>query len=247
MDEQPALDGDDSKTLENRARMPTEVLRQLTQSGFLSTADLAKTLLLTCKCYAIDLGREYVYEYLCRSRWCNITKLPPSLIADRGYFWLFRNMISRGLYKSFLEEPPSTMPPPAFDYDEMLFSISIRDGSGKEIVSEVLCGNHLDTLKGVGSASVSLEEPIILGNYPLAPVDAYAGYAQRDMEYDNWSVMVHLFRLDQNKCCCVHASDSCDFVDYDTSVSSEQRLVGWVNSYQQQSVTLELDEGANCW
>ena len=33
----------DSITLGNRARMPTEVLRQLTQSRFLSTADLAKT------------------------------------------------------------------------------------------------------------------------------------------------------------------------------------------------------------
>jgi hypothetical protein len=47
--EQQSLDCD-SKTLGNRARMPTEILRQLTQSGFLSTVDLAKTLLLTCKC-----------------------------------------------------------------------------------------------------------------------------------------------------------------------------------------------------
>ena len=81
-----------SKTLGNRTRMPTEVLWQLTRSGFLSTADLAKTLLLTCKGYGIYLGRDYVYGYLCKSRWRNITKLPPSLIADRGYFWLFRNL-----------------------------------------------------------------------------------------------------------------------------------------------------------
>jgi hypothetical protein len=90
--EQPSLDQDSERTIGNRARIPTEVLRQLTQSGFLSTADLAKTLLLTCKCYEIDLGREYVYEYLCRSRWRNITKLPPSLIANRGYYWLFRHV-----------------------------------------------------------------------------------------------------------------------------------------------------------
>ena len=103
----------DSKTLGNRARMPIEVLRQLTQSGFLSTADLAKTLLLTCKGYGIDLGRDYVYEYLCKSRWRNITKLPPSLIADRGYFWLFRNL-SRGLHES-PGEPSNSMRAPAFD------------------------------------------------------------------------------------------------------------------------------------
>ena len=103
----------DSKTLGNRTRMPTEVLRQLTRSGFLSTADLAKTLLLTCKGYRIDLGRDYVYEYLCKFRWRKITKLPPSLIADRGYFWLFRNL-SRGLHES-PGEPSNTKPPPAFD------------------------------------------------------------------------------------------------------------------------------------
>jgi hypothetical protein len=208
MDEHhPSLDDHSERTLEeNRARIPTEVLRQLTQSGFLSTTDLAKTLLLTCKCYEIDLGRGYVYKYLCRSRWRNITKLPPSLIADRGFYWLFRNMMSRGLYKSFLEHYPSTIPPPAFSYDEMLFSVIIRDFSVKEIVSEVLCGDQLDTLKQHGTASVNLEQPIIIGTYPAAPVEAYEGYAERDAACDNCMVTVHLFRLDQNKCCCVHES-----------------------------------------
>jgi hypothetical protein len=241
---QPSLDGDSKRTLEeNRARMPTEILRQLTQSGFLSTADLAKTLLLTCKCYEIDLGREYVYEYLCRSRWRNITKLPPSLIADRGYYWLFRNMALR-IYKASLDiEEPATIPPPAFDYADMLFSVSIRDGSGKEIVSEVLCGDQLDTLKGDGCASAILEQPIIIGTYPVAPHDAYARYAERDMKCDNWSVTVHLFRLDQNKCCCVHDSGSCEWDSrYCTEMALVHGLVAWVDSSAQQSATLELDE-----
>jgi hypothetical protein len=258
--EQPSsLEGDSKRILaENRARMPTEALRQLTQSGFLSTADLAKTLLLTCKCYEIDLGREYVYEYLCRSRWRNITKLPTSLIADRGYYWLFRNMALR-IYKASLdiEEPatipppafsslghPSTIPPPAFDYDDMLFSVSIRDGSGKEIVSEVLCGDQLDTMKRGGYASAILEQPIIIGTYPEASNYTYARYAQRDMKCDNWSVTVHLFRLDQNKCCCVHESGSCEWKTSEEDLYDERLvlLVAWVNSSAQQSVTLELDE-----
>jgi hypothetical protein len=58
----------------------------------------------------------------------------------------------RGLKTPSLVEEPSAIPPPAFDYDEMLFSVSIRDGSGKEIVSEVLCGDQLDTLKNDGHA-----------------------------------------------------------------------------------------------
>jgi hypothetical protein len=198
--EQQSLDGD-SKTLGNRARMPTEVLRQLTQSGFLSTADLAKTLLLTCKGYEIDLGREYIYEHLCKSRWHNITKLPPSLIAERGYCWLFRNL-SRGLFDAYAEQLLS-IPPPAFSYADMLFSISIRDGSGKEIVSEVLCGEQLDSLKRDGSVVVLLKKPIVIGTFPSAPVDAYeyARHVDRDEEEcENWSVVVHLFRLDENKC-----------------------------------------------
>jgi hypothetical protein len=244
IDEQPSLEEDYSeRTLEeNRARIPTEVLRQLTQSGFLSTADLAKTLLLTCKCYEIDLGREYVYEYLCRCRWRNITKLPPSLLADRGYYWLFRNM-SRGIYES-PAAPQSPIPPPAFDYDEILFSVSIRDGSGKEIVSEVLCGDQLDTFINEGYAIAILEQPIIIGTYPAVPVDAYVRYAERDADYANWSVTVHLFRLDQNKCCCVHESASCNWVPSTyRDVNTANALVGFAQSSSQHSAALELDEG----
>jgi hypothetical protein len=240
----------DSKTLGNRARMPTEVLRQLTQSGFLSTADLAKTLLLTCKGYGIDLGQEYVYEHLCLSRWRNTTKLPPSLIADRGYYWLFRNL-SRGLHESSPEEL-SPIRPPSFDYDDMLFLISIRDGKGKEIVSEVLYGEQLETLTRDGSAGIFLEQPIHIGTYPSAPVYAYPDYVDRDQEYDNWSVMVQLYRLDQNKCCCVHQSGSCNWMtgfDYPAentadrrSLTAASRFVGSFHSTPSVP-TLELDEG----
>jgi hypothetical protein len=246
--EQPSLDCDSKRTLGNRARIPTEVLRQLTQSGFLSTADLAKTLLLTCKCYELDLGREYVYEYLCRSRWRNITKLPPSLIADRGYYWLFRNM-SRGINKPSLEELSTMPPPPAFGYDEMLFSVSIRDGSGREIVSEVLCGDQLDTLKRDGIAGIFVEQPIIIGTYPAGTVDAYRRYAERDAECDNWSVTVHLFRLDQNKCCCVLDASSSDWMvttrtnhHAPISVAAVDRFVLSCDSSFPSSGTLELDE-----
>jgi hypothetical protein len=56
----------DSKTL-GEPRENTH--RKVANRDFLSTADLAKTLLLTFKSYGIDLGRYYdVYEYLCKSR-----------------------------------------------------------------------------------------------------------------------------------------------------------------------------------
>jgi hypothetical protein len=72
-----------------------------------------------------------------------------------------------------------------------------------------LCGDQLDSLKDNGHVTAILEQPIIIGTYPAAPVEVYEGYAQRDIECDNWSVTVHLFRLDQNNCCCVHESSSC--------------------------------------
>ena len=86
----------------------------------------------------------------------------------------------------------------------MIFLISIRDGSGTKIVSEVLCGVQLETLKRDGSAGVFLNKPIVIGTYPCAPVYAYSEYVDKDEEYDNWSVTVHLLQLDENKCCCVH-------------------------------------------
>eukprot|EP00978_Attheya_sp_CCMP212_P030464 scaffold112087_cov64-Attheya_sp.AAC.2 len=138
----------------------------------------------------------------------------------------------------------------------MLFSVSIRDGSGKEIVSEVLCGDQLDTLKRRGFAGILLESPIIIGTYPAAPVDAYFGYAKSDAECDNWSVTVHLFRLDQNKCCCVHESfgrRDCDWEflsdgrvpyygreTYYRGVDAVNALLGWA---RYDSDTLELDKG----
>jgi hypothetical protein len=167
--------------------------------------------------------------------------------------------MSRGLYKS-PAAPPSTIPPPAFDYDppafdydppafdydEMLFSVSIRDGSGKEIISEVLCGDQLDTLKQYGAAAVVLEQPIIIGTYHAAPVAAYVRYAERDAKCDNWSAAVHLFRLDQNKCCCFHESGSCDWRTFTTNfpfthTTAAGALVGWANSSSKHSGTLELD------
>jgi hypothetical protein len=211
--------------------------------------DLAKTLLLTCKCYEIDLGREYVYEYICKSQWRNITKFPPTLIADRGYYWLFRSL-SRGIY---IPEELPTIPPPAFSCDEMSFSISIRDGSGKEIVSEVLCGEQLAILERDGSAGIFLEQPISIGTYPyLGPApDEYINYAERYEEHDHWSVKVHLLRLDQNKCCCVH-DESGDLswrtgIEYPgentadrRSLTASERFVGCLNSL---SPLLQLDGG----
>jgi hypothetical protein len=194
----------DSKTLGNRARMPTEVLRQLTQSGFLSTADLAKTLLLTCKGYGIDLGQEYVYEYLCKSRWRNLTKLPPSLIANRGYHWLFRNL-TRAICLSALEKELPSIPPPALDYNDMLFLISIRDGSGTEIVSEVLGGEQMNP---DGFAKISLEQPITVGGTYPSTTESNCLFC-KEAYHHNWSVMVHLFRLDDSKFCGVfHESAS---------------------------------------
>jgi hypothetical protein len=134
------------------------------------------------------------------------------------------------------------LPPPAFDYDEMLFSVSIRDGSGKEIVSDVWCGDQLETLQQDGYSEIFLDQPIIIGTVPAAPAGAYAGYAERDEVYENWSVTVHLFRLDQNKCCCVHSSGSWNWqvAEILTDVDPAHTVVGWVNSFE--SAALELDE-----
>jgi hypothetical protein len=42
---------------------------------------------------------------------------------------------------------------------------------------------------------------------------AYAIHADRDEEYYKWSVAVHLFRLDESKCCCVLHDDSCYWME----------------------------------
>jgi hypothetical protein len=91
-----------------------------------------------------------------------------------------------------------------------------------------------------------LEQPIIIGTYPAAPgVGApYGRYAERDADYANWSVTVHLFRLDQNQCCCIHESGSCNWVPFTyRNVNAAGALVGWAKSSSQLSVTLELNEG----
>jgi hypothetical protein len=108
----------------------------------------------------------------------------------------------------------------------MILSVSIRQESGKEIVSEVLSGEQLQNLKRDGNLAIVLEPPISIGTYPLASVHAYArSTTARDEECRNWSVTVHLFRLDENKCCCVHKSDNCNWI-----MNYGPPLVGFVNS-----------------
>ena len=107
-------------------------------------------------------------------------------------------------------------------------------------------------MKRDGSAGVFLNKPIVIGTYPSAPVYAYSEYVDKDEEYDNWSVTVHLLRLDENKCCCVHQSGSCFWMtgfDYPgenaadrQSLTASSRFVGLFNSTPSVP-TLELNEG----
>jgi hypothetical protein len=88
-----------------------------------------------------------------------------------------------------------------------------------------LGGKQLDTLKLDEFAKISLEQPIAVGTYP-STTDSNC-LCCKEAYHHNWSVTVHLFRLDDSKFCGVlHKSDSYLLMrfDYPTENVVDRRL-----------------------
>jgi hypothetical protein len=174
--------------------IPTEVIRQVTRSGFLTSPEAGSLLLLTCSSILRDYGgSSSVWQDLCLTKWKNSLQLPQSLIQTRGYEWIFRQK-SQGLARR-LDWPE--LLPPTLQPSQLQFYISITRNN-KEIVSQVLEGAKLEELLTTGEVAWTLPEPVrVLDDLPCTSSTAPS-------LLDQYNASIHALRLDTNECCCVH-------------------------------------------
>jgi hypothetical protein len=180
--------------------MPTQVLRQLAMSDFLTAGDLGRFLLQISKTFSHDLGEEFVYFQLCRSRWKNCMSIP-SLIKERGYPWLYRKL-SQGLEIPKERDWP-TLPEPSLSLHNLALLVNVHDGS-QEMLSEILRGDSLQELFRHGKCFIPLTRPKFIGDFPST--DERCILPPTSDDFEEWTATMHAARLDTHQCCCVHES-----------------------------------------
>ena len=185
---------------DSRHRIPPEVLRQVMRSGYLSTREIARLFLFTCKSFAAVLGHEYVYRHLCFSRWQNMAAIPRSIIEARGFQWLYRRRLA-GVLLQDKDGDLTQLPPPALSSTSITFLISVWNGE-KEIVSLPVNSSHqIHDFLTQASMTLELQTPIAVASLPAERCHCWN--LPRVDVYVNWRATVHFLRLDTNQCYCL--------------------------------------------
>jgi hypothetical protein len=186
-------------TATSKVSIPTEVLRQLLRSRFLSSKDFSPLLLWTSKSILSDISQDNVYYLLSRNLCSSSLQLPRSLIQARGSQWLYTSL-SKGLSKTQPCKWP-TLAPPTLTPEKLVLLVSIWNGD-REAISEAFQGDVLNELVRTGHAMRDLAGPVIMGE-----VTRENNAIRRvPIDVNGWSAKMHLFRLDSNQSCCVHDS-----------------------------------------
>ena len=184
--------------------MPAEMLRLLVITGFLSAEELGRLLLLTSRAFVAQLGEEFCWEMICKCKWNNASRVPPSFLQNRGYHWFFTQM-SQG---EITEDRPG-LAEPTLQPENLKILISVRDQSNLEVYADILDPSAVEEWIQKGTVTIPFEEPIVIGQLTKGQIntDPYLMDPCR-----SWSASVDLLRLDTNQSCCIHDSDD---VDYD--------------------------------
>ena len=213
---------------------PTEILRQVAQSEYLSVKELGRFLLLVSKGFVNDLGSDQVWKILCCNEWKNTCKIPRHLIDVRGYQWLFQQRVYNSLSGGSVNVKDGERPKrrvsqvsSSSSSSGLLFAqnlspntlfllTSIWKGS-TEVASLTFTADPLSTLVTTGELNVKLENPIPLGEFPINPDSGVIDFngSSAEGEFDDWHATIHVIRLDEFKCCCIHETSSCSWGEYD--------------------------------
>jgi hypothetical protein len=190
--------------------IPTEVLRQITQSGFLTSEELGRLLLVSSKSFIRNVGEEDVWQTICKTRWRHTSQLPRSFFS-RGFKSYFRQMSAERplVYHEDKKISHEADPAPStsLKIENFLLAVSIRNKSG-EIYSKVLKGDELTNFlfKRDGHQKFDFEDdcPIELGRIPANGCRfTHKSIDAADL-LQHWSATVHVIRFDTNMCCCIY-------------------------------------------
>jgi hypothetical protein len=197
----------------NRNISTEEVLRQITHSGFLTSEELGRLLLVSCKTFIHNVGEEDVWQAICKSRWRHTSQLPRSFLSRGGFKSYFQQMSSeRPLTHYYSDEKiwHDDSAPSTLKIENFLIAVSIRNKRG-EIYSKVLKGDDLTEFlfRKNGCQSLGFEHPIELGRLRADGCHStfkYTSIVDAADLLQHWSATVHLIRFDTNMCCCIYKS-----------------------------------------
>ena len=79
--------------------IPIEVLRQVTQSDFLTVQETGCFLLLVSRSFTDALGKNQIWKTICHMQWKNMPSIPKCIIEARGYEWIFRQRVTNNKAK----------------------------------------------------------------------------------------------------------------------------------------------------
>jgi hypothetical protein len=205
----------------NRNHIPTEVLRQITHSGFLSSEELGRLLLVSCKSFLHDLGEEDVWQAICETRWRHTSQLPRSFFTPRGFKSYFQQMSAEIPLTYYYNEDgkicwhqdgdrASAASSTTLQVENSFLAVSIRNENG-EIYSKTLKGDDLTDFlfEKNGHQKLGLECPIkqlgrIRASKDGTSSTTYKSIDAADLVQHCWSATVHLIRSDTNTCLCIY-------------------------------------------
>jgi hypothetical protein len=123
-------------------RLTTEMLRQITESGFLTYRELGRLLLLMSKSFVTDLTKKYVWTALCNLHFKSPMgdMFPTSMITARGDKWIFQHACSRKVPSRATDS--EGVEPEEQAGNKLLFLLSFRDSkNGTELFTTIVQGS----------------------------------------------------------------------------------------------------------
>ncbi|CAB9497421.1 expressed unknown protein [Seminavis robusta] len=177
-------------------KLPVEVVRMVTLSGFLSSKDLCRFLLQTDKFIKNEFTSEFVWKMILRSHYKGLKMFHAesfirSMVDVKGYEWVFRQLVRDAEYAPAEALPVWNAPLVTLSSTNLKIFVSLRDSfNGADIFSTELTESEVAELDtATGCATI---------RFPRAVADVI-----KNTENPTVYAQVHCFRSDTNQSCCI--------------------------------------------
>mmetsp|Transcript_1833 Transcript_1833/g.4164 ORF Transcript_1833/g.4164 Transcript_1833/m.4164 type:complete len:405 (+) Transcript_1833:1466-2680(+) len=201
-----------------------KVLDLVCLSGFSTVQECGRLLLLVSRSMLHCFGENHAWEVLCSQQWRNTFSIPESIIKQRGYKWIFRQL-SGEKFQWPISEPSLT-------FETITLLISIRDSDDKEVVSVALKKEQLKKFLTKGELNITLgDDKVSVGKFPISEDGELDSVVQ---QVSKWTASILLFRTDKAECAHVHHTQSCCWGEYDYMDDPNIE-----DEYQEEKVTME--------
>ena len=182
--------------------LPSECIKRVSESRFLTASDLGRLLLCTCRSFVDNLGSEYVFQRLCEERW------------GRGCYDLKAHVVQgdtsepyRSIFRKLTVEPKwvtndsSTLPwvasKPKLSLRNTLFFVSLQL-DGQPVLSQMIPKISMESLGWSDSARFPIAKDFMVKRSIQFSLEDKCKNAQ-----PRWSASLHCLRHDTNQTCCV--------------------------------------------